>query len=512
MQAPSPSATATLGISAISARHVTLRHHVPGARYHLLQPAAWVLTDKASGETQQGVTDRAVFSIFGLEPATDYSLAVEGAGPLSLSTPECAGLVDARDHGADPALEDNGAALARAIAATPSGGTLRICGGAFRTSPLMLKSGMTLEISADSGLAAIHDRTSWPILPAHDADGQPLSSWEGVPEAAYASLVTAIGCQDLTICGEGFLDGGGAEGDWWSWPKETRNGARRPRTLFLSRCTKVTLAGITVRNSPSWTVHPLFCKNLTAADLRIWNPSDSPNTDGLNPESCEDVQIEGVHFSVGDDCIAIKAGKPVPETGARDHLAATRHVSVRNCLMERGHGGLVIGSEMGGGVQDVTVEHCSFRQTDRGLRIKTRRGRGGSVGNVRFSDCDMDGVDTAFVANAFYFCDADGHSDFVQSRALHPVTGETPSVGAITIENIKVTNLRLALGVFLGLPEAPMGPVRISGVEASYDPSAKAEVPVMADQVPTMRHEDLVFEGAHVEDLRQRPARASPAA
>ncbi|MEH0075181.1 glycoside hydrolase family 28 protein [Pannonibacter sp. Pt2] len=505
-------ATGSLCLSAISPRHITLRHHVPGARYSLPRPAAWVLTDMRSGEKRQGVTDRAVFSIFGLEPAANYSLSVEGAGPLSISTPECHGLVDARDHGADTLLEDNGAALARAIGATPSGGTLRITGGIYRTSPLMLKSGMTLEIAKDSGLAAIHDRGNWPILPAHDASGAPLSSWEGVPEAAYASLITALGCDNLTICGEGMLDGGGAEGDWWSWPKETRNGARRPRTVFLSRCTHVTLTGITVRNSPSWTVHPLFCRDLTAADLRIWNPSDSPNTDGLNPESSEDVRIEGVHFSVGDDCIAIKAGKPVPETGARDHLAPTRNVSVRNCLMERGHGGLVIGSEMGGGVHDVAVEHCSFSQTDRGLRIKTRRGRGGAVGNVRFSDCGMDGVDTAFVANAFYFCDADGHSDFVQSRTPHPVTGETPSVGAITIENIKVTNLRLALGVFLGLPEAPMGPIRISGVETSYDPAARADVPVMADHVPAMRHEDLVFEGAHVEDLRQHPARASPAA
>ncbi|WP_374628449.1 glycoside hydrolase family 28 protein [Pannonibacter indicus] len=505
-------ATGSLCLSAISPRHITLRYHVPGARYHLPEPAAWVLTDQGSGEIRQGMTDRAVFSIFGLTPGADYVLAIEGAEPLAIPMPKCFGLVDARDHGADPALADNGAALARAIAATPSGGTLRISGGTYRTSPLMLKSGMTLEIDADAGLAAIHDRSHWPILPARDEDGLPLSSWEGVPEAAYASLITASGCHNLTICGEGFLDGGGAEGGWWSWPKETRNGARRPRTLFLSRCTHVTLAGITVRNSPSWTVHPLFCNGVTASDLRIWNPSDSPNTDGLNPESCEDVRIEGVHFSVGDDCIAIKAGKPEPESGARDHLAPTRNVSVRNCLMERGHGGLVIGSEMGGGVHDVTVEHCSFRQTDRGLRIKTRRGRGGAVGNVRFSDCDMDGVDTAFAANAFYFCDADGHSDLVQSRKPYPVTGETPSIGAITIENIKVTNLRLALGVFLGLPEAPMGPVRISSVEASYDPAAKADVPVMADHVPPMRHEDLVFEGAHVEDLRQRPARASPAA
>ena len=100
------------------------------------------------------------------------------------------------------------------------------------------------------------------------------------------------------------MDGGGDRGDWWTWPKETREGARRPRTLFLAHCTDTVLSGFTVRNSPSWTVHPYRSDRLLATAMQIENPADSPNTDGFDPESCTHVTVQALHISVGDDCIA----------------------------------------------------------------------------------------------------------------------------------------------------------------------------------------------------------------
>ena len=138
----------------------------------------------------------------------------------------------------------------------------------------------------------------------------------------FAAPLHAIGASDLTISGPGTLDGGGDRGDWWTWPKETRQGARRPRGLHLIDCTDTTLLGFTIRNAPSWTIHPQGCHRLTAAALRIEAPHDSPNTDGFNPEMCEDVEITGTHFSVGDDCIAIKSGKRGPN-GESSHLRPT---------------------------------------------------------------------------------------------------------------------------------------------------------------------------------------------
>ena len=86
-------------------------------------------------------------------------------------------------------------------------------------------------------------------------------------------------------------------------------GAFRPRLFFLSHSQNVTLCGVTFKNSPSWTLHPYFSDNLKFYGVTINNPSDSPNTDGLDPESCKNVDIVGVKFSLGDDCIAVKSGK-----------------------------------------------------------------------------------------------------------------------------------------------------------------------------------------------------------
>ena len=259
----------------------------------------------------------------------------------------------------------------------------------------------------------------------------------------------------------------------------------------------MTLAGITVTNSPSWTVHPVYCRHLVASGLAILNDPDSPNTDGFDPESCENVRIEGLRISVGDDCIAIKAGKRADD-GGDGHLAPTRRVTVRHCLLERGHGGVVIGSEMSGSVTDVTVTACDFRRTDRGLRIKTRRGRGGEVARITVATCAMDGVDTGFEANAFYFCDHDGKSDRVQSRTPAAVDTSTPVLRDITIRDVSLDGIRLAAGVFLGLPEAPITGLTLGGIRASFDPAAEAAVPLMACHVPPMRHAGLCAEYAEV--------------
>ena len=213
---------------------------------------------------------------------------------------------------------------------------------------------------------------------------------------------------------------------------------------------------------------------------------------------CEAVEITGTHFSVGDDCIAIKAGKRGPN-GESAHLRPTTGIRVQHCLMERGHGGVVIGSEMSGGVSDVTVAHCEMRGTDRGLRIKTRRGRGGTVEEIRFHDITMEGVQTAFAANGHYFCDPDGHAPWVQDRAPAPVGTGTPHVGSIAISDVEISGLGHALGAFLGLAEAPFGPITLERVRVlSHDPAARPVPPLMAAGVTPLRHAGLLAEQAEV--------------
>jgi len=484
-----------LSLIAVTPRTATVLLAPSGAKYALPEPVGFILKSAAGGTVSSGRTERAVLQLNDLLPGTDYALS-SALGNLAFRTRDCAGTVDTWDFGADPAAADNSALLQAAINAVPEGGTLLIPAGRFVTGPLFLHSSMTVHFTEGAELAAIGDWRDWPILTDRDGGGRVVGTWEGLPERSFAALINAIGCSDVTLTGGGIIDGGGDRGDWWSWPKETRRDARRPRTVFLAHCKDVVMTGLTIRNSPSWTVHPFHCRNLTAAALKIENPPDSPNTDGLNPESCMDTRLTGIHFSVGDDCIAVKAGK---RNGAcEDHLAPTKNLVISHCLMERGHGAVVLGSEMSGGITGVTIEHCRFVGTDRGLRIKTRRGRGGMVGNIAMNDVEMDRVATAFAANAFYFCDPDGKSDAVQSRDPAPVDETTPRIADIRLSNITASNVQLAAVALLGLPEAPFTAIRIDGMRVSFDPDARADVPLMACHVPACRHEGVLAQFAEV--------------
>ena len=488
-----------LRLAAQSPRMVALCLPRPGARHRLSPALPWRLLQDGT-EVQRGLAHTVVLPIDGLSPATRYQVEAEGFAPLTLTTPPCAGLVDIRDHGASPegSAAQNASAIAEAIAATPTGGTLLIPPGRFVSGPIALKSSLVLHLARGATLAAPASRKGWPILPAHDDAGEMLGSWEGLPEPCFAAPLHAINAQDIAITGPGALDGGGDRGDWWTWPKETRNGARRPRGLHLINCTGVTLLGFTIRNAPSWTIHPQRCRDLTAAALHILAPHDSPNTDGLNPDMCCNVTLTGLNFSVGDDCIAIKAGKRGPQ-GESAHLRPTRHIHISHCRMERGHGGVVIGAEMWGDVSDVTIAHCEMSGTDRGLRLKTRRGRGGRIDRISLRDVSMDGVLTAFTANAHYFCDPDGHAEGVQTRAPAPLTAGTPQIGDITIRDVEIRNLSHAVGAFLGLPEAGFGLISLENIRVlSLDPEARPEPPIMADHLIPLRHAHILAEHAQV--------------
>ncbi|TQS73565.1 glycoside hydrolase family 28 protein [Rhodobacteraceae bacterium] len=491
----------------------------PAPQRYTLEPAQdWQLFH-GTALVQQGHAATTILPLGGLAPDTDYLFCADGR-ELRLRTAPCPGMVDIADMGARSGAPDtaqtareNADCVMRAIAALPQGGTLMVPAGHWICAPVQLRSDMVLHLAEGAVLAAPSDRTGWPILPAQAANGTMLGSWEGVPAKCYRAPLHAIGAARLTIEGLGTLDGGGDRGDWWTWPKDTREGARRPRGLHLVDCHDVQLLGFTIRNAPSWTIHPQGCHTLLAAGLRIEAPADSPNTDGFDPEMCSDLVLRGLHFSVGDDCIAIKAGKRGPD-GAVDHLRESARIAISQCRMERGHGGVVIGSEMSGDVSDIHITDCEMAGTDRGLRLKTRRGRGGRIDAITMSNVTMDGVHTAFSANAHYHCDPDGHDDWVQSRSPREVDDATPAIGRITIDAVEIQGLCHALGAFLGLPEAPIGPIELSNIRVvSHNPDAVAGHPVMADHIRPQRHAGIMAEYAQIiTDLavEQRPLSQHP--
>lgn len=430
-----------------------------------------------------------ITSLFGLKPETEYEVAVENEDGsikerIHFTTEYEFVTLNIREFGAKgDGVWDDTKFIQAAICACPKKSRVLIPKGTYRITSLFLKSDINLEIAKGAELKADTERFAYPKLPGliqsyNEMEEYNLGSWEGNPLPMFAGIITGIDVENVLIYGEGVVNGCGSKENWWKNPKAMM-GAFRPRMFFINHCKEITLQGVKFCNSPSWTLHPYFSDDLRFYNLIIENPSDSPNTDGLDPESCKNVEIAGVRFSLGDDCIAVKSGKIYM---GKKHKKSSENVHIHQCLMENGHGAVTIGSEMAGGVKNLTVEECLFRHTDRGLRIKTRRGRGEDavLDKIAFKKIDMDHVMTPFVVNSFYFCDPDGKTEYVQSRQMMPVDERTPCIKRMDFEDINARNCHVAAAYFDGLPEQKIEEIHMENITVTYAKNPKCDVPAMS--------------------------------
>ncbi len=447
-----------------------------------------------------GGGDTNVFSLYGLKPGREHRLLLRFASgrseELRFRTPEERCALDVRAFGAAGDGEtDDTSAIQAAISFLPEGGRLFFPPGTYRSLPLALKSHIHLELAEGAVLQASPAWERYPVLPGliPDLDGGPdvhFGAFEGQAKPMLASLLTAQYAEDITITGPGAVDGSGEA----FWRELHRLPAARPRLLFFNRCRNVRIHGIRARNSPAWHLHPYYCADLGFYDLSVSAPKDSPNTDAIDPESCDGLEIVGCRFDVGDDCIAVKSGKI--ELGRSLHVPASRH-TVRNCLMESGHGAVTLGSEIGAGVRELTVERCLFRGTDRGLRIKTRRGRGENcrVDGVCFENIRMEGVLTPIAMNMWYnCCDPDRESKYVWSREALPVDERTPCLGRFRFRDITCVDAHAAGCYADGLPEAPIGEICLENVSIGFAAEARSAVPIMKNFAEPCRRLGLYFD------------------
>lgn len=438
------------------------------------------------------ITDRTIVSLYDLKPDRDYQVEIfagtEKRGCVELRTAHEFVTLDVRRFGAKgDGEQDDTHAIQAAVMACPRDSRVLIPAGTYRITSLFLKSHVRIELAEGARLQAFTDKERFPVFPGtiESYDGKEeycLGSWEGNPLPMYTGIICGAGVEDVVIYGRGTIDGNASRENWWKDPKGYKE-TFRPRLFFIHDCENVILQGVTCCNSPSWTLHPYFCRNLKFIDLNVLNPADSPNTDGCDPESCKNVEILGVRFSLGDDCVAVKSGKIYM---GRKYKTPSENIVIRQCLMENGHGAVTLGSEMAGGVINLTVEDCIFRHTDRGLRVKTRRGRGKDavLNNIIFRNLQLDHVMTPLVVNSFYFCDPDGKTPYVQSREAYPVDDRTPSIKRLVFENMECTNCHVAAAYFDGLPEQKIEEIIMRNISVSYAENPRCDVPAMSVGVP----------------------------
>jgi len=436
-----------------------------------------------------------VFSLFGLRPGTSYTVSI-GADSLSVTTRPETACVSVVDFGAaGDGVTNDTLAIQNAILTCPAHGRVTLPKGVYLTGPITLKSHLTLELQEGAVLLGDTVEEHYPILPGEIDDAQTgekvqVSTWEGNPLSCRRSFLSAFHAKDIWVVGQGVIDGNAQNSTWWNDVKSRPIG--RPRLIFLNQCEEVTFHGVKARNSASWNFHPFFSKKVDILQVTVEAPKNSPNTDGADPESCDQVRIIGTRFSVGDDAIAIKSGKMY--MGMKYQTPASHHL-VQNCLMEYAHGAVVLGSEMSGGVRDLTVRQCLFSHTDRGMRIKTRRGRGkyAVIDGVEFSNIRMDNVMAPLVMNMYYFCDPDGQSEFVWSKEPHPVDDTTPYLGKFVFRDMECTDCEWAAGWFYGLPEQPIDSVTIENVHFTFREDASSGYPAMMSYVDPECRRGLYF-------------------
>jgi len=379
--------------------------------------------------------------------------------------------------------------------AEQGGGTVYFPAGHYVTGSLFLRSNITLHLDAGAVILGSENPEDYPII---------HSRWEGMHQETYAPLIAGNHLQNIAVVGRGTIDGRGAI--WWKAKKEETLVHPRPRLVSFSDCINVLIEGITAVNSPSWTINPVHCQNVTIRAITVINPADSPNTDGINPDSCRLVRISDCYVSVGDDCIALKSGT---EHEQPDRSTPCRDITITNCTLERGHGGVVIGSEMSGGVKNVVISNCVFIGTDRGIRIKSRRGRGGIVEDIRVTNLIMDGVLCPFTMNLYYNIGEYGNLN-ISDKNPRSINDGTPRLRHIHFSHITAREVKHAAGFLYGLAEMPLEDISLRDISISISEEADSGYPEMADDIPSMSQAGFYIRNArrirleHVEVTGQR--------
>ncbi|RBP53015.1 glycoside hydrolase family 28 protein [Arenicella xantha] len=398
---------------------------------------------------------------------------------------------------------DNTGAISRAIAAATKagGGRVTVPEGTFMTGPIHLQDRIDLHVKKGATLSFIPEPDRY--LPAV------FTRWEGVEFMGLSPLIYAYGKSDIAVSGQGRLVGGADDTHWWPWkgiknptsetnqnsarkqlfieaeqgvPPEQRDYAKgaylRPPFIQFYKCNNILIEDVTITASPFWLINPVLSNSITVRGVTCH--SYGPNNDGCNPESCNNVLIENCLFDTGDDCIAIKSGR---NADGRRINVPSQNIIVANCSMKAGHGGVVMGSELSGGIKNIFVEHCKMSSPDlwSSIRIKTNAMRGGGVTNLNVRHIDIGTVRDMLLINYYY---EEGEAgDF------------TPVVNGLTFDHIHCANAQRILNV-RGFKHAQIQNIALNHITIDH-----AEKPSIVENVSDIRFQNMSVDGKAINSL-----------
>jgi polygalacturonase len=375
------------------------------------------------------------------------------------------------DHGAAAdGKTDCKPALDKAIAACHEAGGGRVVvppGTWLVNGPIHLRSGVNLHLSEGATVQFSSEPSDYmPVV---------LTRFEGNELMNYSPLIYALDQENIAITGAGTFDGGAGLTNWWPWKGKSRPATPnqlkdvdslrqmdednmpasermfgsghylRPNFVQPYRCRNVLIEGVSFRNSPMWILNPVLCENVSIVNVQV--ESHGPNSDGCDPESCRDVLIQNCTFDTGDDCIAIKSGR---NADGRRIGVPSENIIIRGCKMKDGHGGVVLGSEMSGGIRNVFVDDCEMDSPnlDRAIRLKSNSLRGGYLENFFIRNVRVGQVKESVVRiNLLYEGGKGEHYPAVRNIRIDSVTSNKSGrpfylVGLeqAKIENVVISN------------------------------------------------------------------------
>lgn len=283
-------------------------------------------------------------------------------------------------------VTNDAAAIQAAIDACTAagGGQVVLQGGkTYYSSSIVMKANVELHLEQGSVLKAHSDISTYFHPNGVEAGKSSVSGADAVDcpvtlKPSYA-FIYAKNADCFSITGQGAIDG-----NVYAFMKRVSpyyfNGDfyPRPTMVYVEHCNHITFTGVTMQNSPFWTLHPAGCDDVLIQGVRVLNPLDCTNSDGIDPDHSTNVRIIGCHVTCADDAICLKSSAGNMEYGP------CKNIIISGCTLTSTSAALKIGTEGTGDFENVIVDNCIISDSNRGISIQIRDG--GHVKNVSFSN------------------------------------------------------------------------------------------------------------------------------